>query len=86
MKGEKRKLMIMEFQKNPEISKDLKEALEKSKKAKKKIESLSPSGRRVFLRWIEYAKTPEAKKKRISSVVKMLSKGKYNPWRLENKK
>jgi uncharacterized protein YdeI (YjbR/CyaY-like superfamily) len=61
---------------NPDIPPDLKEALEKNKKAKDIFEKLAPSYKKPYLRWIIRAKRPETRKNRITNAVKMISEGK----------
>ena len=78
--GKKKKAFDHGVPKNPEVSEDLKKALSKNKRAKKNFESLTNSYRRTYLRWIEYSKTPETRKKRISETIKKMSQGKNNPW------
>lgn len=55
---------------NPDIPKDLMESLEKSKKAKENFNKFAPSYRRYYIWWIERAKRPETRNKRIKEVVK----------------
>ena len=50
---------------NPSVPKNLKEALKHDKKAKNGFENLSPSNRRMYLRWLLSAKREETKEKRI---------------------
>ena len=58
--------------KNPDVPEELKKLLEKNKTAKRNFEKLSPSARRMNLRFIVRAKLSETKKKRIDAFVKKL--------------
>ena len=78
--GRKKKAYDHGVPKNPKLSADLKKELEKNKTAKKNFENLSPSSRKTYLRWIEYSKTSETRKKRINEVVKKMVEGKKNLW------
>ena len=49
---------------------DLKKALAKSKKAKEHWEKWAPSTKKRFVYWIEDAKRPETRERRIKRVVK----------------
>lgn len=62
--------------KNPAIPEDLKQAFEKSKKAKKGFDKLALSYRRTYIIWVERAKRKETRDKRISIVVKRVGEGK----------
>jgi uncharacterized protein YdeI (YjbR/CyaY-like superfamily) len=53
-------------------SKDLDKALENSKKAKKFYERLAPSYKKLYVMWVETAKRPETRKKRLKESVKRL--------------
>ncbi len=55
--------------KNPKMPEDLRKALNESNAAKN-FESFAPSYKRTYLRWLERAKLPETRAKRISEVVK----------------
>jgi uncharacterized protein YdeI (YjbR/CyaY-like superfamily) len=56
--------------KNPAIPLDLGKALNKNKKSKKNFENFALSYRRVYIYWIETAKQPETRARRIREVVK----------------
>ncbi len=60
--------------KNPKVPKDLQEKLEGNKKAKEKFDKISPSARKMYLRYIERAKMKETRERRINSVIKQMSK------------
>lgn len=55
--------------KNPDMPEDLKHALQEHGLAWKHFEAFPPSSRRMYLRWLEHAKLPETRKKRIVSIV-----------------
>lgn len=59
-----------------EITIEFEEALAKSKKAKEFFDGLSKTNQQQFLGWIESAKQPETRKKRIKESVSLLSEGK----------
>ncbi len=58
-----------------EMTNEFEEALAKNKKAKEFFESLSKTNQKQFLGWIESAKLPATRKKRIKESVSLLSKG-----------
>ena len=58
-----------------EMSSEFAEALEKSPKAKENFEKLAPSYQKQYLGWIEVAKQPETRKKRIKESISLLNKG-----------
>ncbi len=64
------------FAKDMPPQKELIEALNKDKIAKNNFETLAPSQKRYFIWWIEKAKRPETRKKRIKQVVELLKKNK----------
>ena len=61
---------------NPEAPKDLKEALEKDKKAKENFNNFAPSYKRVYIYWVERAKRKETRIKRIKETVKRAKENK----------
>lgn len=65
---------------NPETAQDLIKELELNN-LKEKFESLSPSVKRTYNRWLFRAKLPETRKKRIRSIIELTKKGKlpYQP-------
>ena len=79
-KGKEKKAFDHGIPKNPRISRELKEALEKNKIAKENFENLTKSARRTYLRWLLYAKTQEKKKKRIDLILERMTQkeGKRN--------
>jgi uncharacterized protein YdeI (YjbR/CyaY-like superfamily) len=67
--------------KDPEIPEDLKKELIKNKKAELKFNSISPSARRTYLRWLFRAKMPQTRKKRIDSIIGVIiGKKKPDDW------
>ncbi|PIN75025.1 hypothetical protein COV18_04675 [Candidatus Woesearchaeota archaeon CG10_big_fil_rev_8_21_14_0_10_37_12] len=62
--------------KNPDVPEDLKKALEKSKEAKENFNNFAPSTRKVYIYWIEKAKRPETRKKRIEETVRKSAENK----------
>jgi uncharacterized protein YdeI (YjbR/CyaY-like superfamily) len=56
--------------KNPNMPRDLKSALVKSKKAEEHFKKFPPSERKMLYRWILSTKLPETRKKRIDRIVK----------------
>ncbi len=67
--GLKKKTFDHGIAKNPTMPPDLENELNKSKKAKENFRNFAKSYKRTYLRWIEYAKTQQTRKKRISLVV-----------------
>ena len=63
--------------KNPDAPKDLLEELNKKKNkiVLNKFNSLAPSYKRVYFRWIERAKLKETRERRIKEVIRMIGKG-----------
>lgn len=62
--------------KNPPVPDDLKNALAQNKHAYANFKTWSPSYTRTYLRWIERAKQPETRKKRINAVVQRAQENK----------
>ncbi len=55
--------------KDPKVPGDLKKALAQDNKAREGFDAFPPSSRRMYLRWMERAKLPETRVKRIQSIV-----------------
>lgn len=68
--GLKRDVHDYGIAKNPEMPLDLLKELEKDKKALDNFHKFAPSYKRTYFRWIEKAKLPETRAKRIKEVVK----------------
>ena len=62
----------LSFEMHPKFA----EALRKNKKAKEIFDSLSPTYQKQYLGWIEVAKRPKTKQKRIAESIHLLSEGK----------
>lgn len=73
--GRKRPSLDLGIPKNPEPQKDLLETLKK-KNLLGQFQGYAPSYKRYFVRWIERAKRPETRKKRIVVVVNLVAKKK----------
>ncbi len=58
---------------------DLHKALASNSKVKAKWEDLTPIARRDFMSWIESAKQPETRKRRVDSIGDRLLSGKRRP-------
>jgi uncharacterized protein YdeI (YjbR/CyaY-like superfamily) len=71
--GLKRPVHDKDVPKNPNVPKELKEALEKNKVAKINFYNFAPSYKRIYLIWVLTAKREETKVKRIKEVVKRAS-------------
>ena len=67
--------------KEPEakVPADLRKALAVAPKAKAQWQDLTPIARRDFISWIESAKQPETRKRRIERAGSMLGEGKRRP-------
>ena len=59
-----------------EVSAEFTEALSKNKRARETFENLSPSHQKQYLGWIEVAKRPETREKRIQESIQLLAAGK----------
>lgn len=73
-KGDKLKVQLEADNKQPPLSKDLLECLSDEPAANEYFNSLLYSHRLYFSRWIESAKTPQTKAKRIAMAVTALAK------------
>jgi uncharacterized protein YdeI (YjbR/CyaY-like superfamily) len=58
---------------------DLRKALAGAQKAKAQWRDLTPIARRDFISWIESAKQPETRRRRIERACSMLAEGKRRP-------
>ena len=59
-----------------EISTEFAEALSKNMKARETFETLAPTYQKQYLGWIEVAKRPETREKRIKESIELLTAGK----------
>lgn len=63
----------------PRVPTDLQKALAAASKPKAKWEGLTPIARRDFISWIDAAKQPETRKRRVEKACDMLVSGKRRP-------
>lgn len=63
---------------DPEIPKDLSEALDSSK-VRNLWDSLTPKARWEWIRWIRFTENPQTRQKRIKTACSMLESGKKRP-------
>jgi len=68
-----------EEESEPRVSTDLGKALAAAPKAKVQWKDLTPIARRDFVSWIDSAKQPETRKRRIEKACSMLTAGKRRP-------
>ena len=59
-----------------EMPAEFAEALRKNKKAQETFEKLAPTYQKQYLGWIEVAKRPETRQKRIKESIRLLAEGK----------
>ena len=59
-----------------EVPKDLAAALRKSAAAEKSFDELSYTHRKEYVRWVEEAKKPETRARRVAQTIEMLTEGK----------
>jgi len=77
--GDTVKLAILGPEPEPRIPADLQVAFAASRGAKALWTDLTSLGRRDWIRWIESAKTPETRTRRVTRTVEQLSEGKRRP-------
>lgn len=65
----------------PDTPADLREALQKNKKARAQFEKFPPSHRKEYIQWIEEAKRAETRQKRIEQTVEWVAEGKQRNWK-----
>src|SRR3982074_2410370 len=63
----------------PRVPTDLRKALAATPMAKAQWSDLTPIARRDFISWIESAKQPETRKRRVESIPSRLASGKRRP-------
>src|SRR5713101_5170806 len=68
-----------EEESEPKVPTDLRKALAATAKAKAKWSDLTPIARRDFISWIDSAKQPETRRRRIDRACDMLAAGKRRP-------
>src|SRR5213595_1450828 len=66
-------------EKEPRVPTDLRKALAAAPMAKVQWNDLTPIARRDFINWIDSAKQPETRKRRIERACSMLAAGKRRP-------
>jgi uncharacterized protein YdeI (YjbR/CyaY-like superfamily) len=69
----------MEKGADPKLPADLRKVLAASARTKAQWEGLTPIGRRDFVSWVESAKQPQTRKRRVESVPSRLASGKRRP-------
>ena len=72
-------MVQIEKETEPNLPTDLRRVLAASERAKAQWEDLTPIARRDFVSWIESAKQPETRKRRVESVPSRLASGKRRP-------
>ena len=77
--GDTVKLAILGPEPEPTVAADLRKALNASCEAKALWLTLTSDGRRIWIRWIESAKKPETRARRVTRTVDQLSEGKRRP-------
>jgi hypothetical protein len=63
---------------------DFKSALSRNAKARKHLESFSPSAQREYIEWIADAKAEATRERRIAQAIEWLSEGKKRNWKYMN--
>ena len=66
-----------------EVPEDLLAALKKDKKARATFEGFPPGQRREYVDWINEAKRPETRAKRLATTLEWLAEGKKRNWKYE---
>jgi hypothetical protein len=77
--GDTVKLAILGPEPEPTVPADLRKGLNSSDEAKALWRALTSDGRRIWIRWIESAKKPETRARRVTRTVEQLSSGKRRP-------
>jgi|SRR5580698_5614636 hypothetical protein len=77
--GDTVNLAILGPEPEPTVPVDLRKTLNASYEAERLWTDLSSDGRRIWIRWIESAKKPETRARRIMRTVDQLSSGKRRP-------
>jgi len=77
--GDMVKLAILGPEPEPTVPADLRVAFTASRKAKTLWKDLTQDGRRIWIRWIESAKTPGTRARRVRRTLEQLSSGKRRP-------
>jgi uncharacterized protein YdeI (YjbR/CyaY-like superfamily) len=71
--------MAITSESEPRVPTDLRKVLAASARAKAQWSDLTPIARRDFISWIESAKQPETRKRRVESIPSRLASGKRRP-------
>ena len=71
--------MAITSESEPRVPTDLRKVLAASARAKAQWSGLTPIARRDFISWIESAKQPETRKRRVESIPSRLASGKRRP-------
>ena len=71
--------------KEPTIPPDLQSALHKNKPAQAAFQAFPPSHRREYVRYIEEAKRPETRARRIAQSIQQIAEKKGRNWKYETK-
>lgn len=77
--GDTVKLAILGSEPEPTVPADLRVVLAASREAKTLWDDLTSMGRRDWVRWIESARQPETRTRRVARTVEQLSSGKRRP-------
>lgn len=77
--GDTVKLAILGPEPEPTVPADLRAPLAASRQATTLWKDLTSSGRRDWIRWIESAKTPQTRARRVTRTVEQLFSGKRRP-------
>ena len=65
----------------PKVPPDLKRALGRNPRARSAFDAFPPSHRREYVEWIEEAKRPETRARRIATAVEWIAEGKPQSWK-----
>ena len=68
-------------EKHIQLPQDLHQALAKSARARSTFEGFSPSHKREYVEWIEEAKRPETRARRLTTAVDWMAEGKSRHWK-----
>jgi len=77
--GDTVKLAVLGPEPEPKVPTDLRTAFSASREAQVLWKDLNTDGRRIYLRWIAAAKTPETRARRVRRTVEQLAEGKRRP-------
>ncbi len=88
LNGERTKSLVRPEKKAPKpaptVPPELTAALKKNKTAAKVFDAFSASCKREYTDWINEAKRPETKEKRITQAVEWIAEGKQRNWKYQN--